>query len=114
MSKEFPTQGNAKMSDDNQLEVVSPAVNATEVDLSTDTDIHVSDVPSVLLGIYVKVVLSAHDANINDADTTVITLPSEMAAGINLNCYGTLFENSIIVESNDSATGKIIVFWREA
>ena len=100
------------MSDSNQLEVVPPSCTATEVDLATDTDVHVSDVPSVLLGVYVKVVLSANDCNINNGDTTVITLPSQMAAGLNMHCYNTEFSESIIVESNDSATGKIVVFWR--
>lgn len=112
MAKKFPIQGNAKMTDSNQFEVVPPSCTATEVDLSTDTDIHVSDAPSVLLGVYVKVVLSNHEATINNGSTHVITLPAQMAAGVNVDCHSTLFSESIIVEANDSATGKLILFWR--
>lgn len=83
----------------------------TEVDLATDADVVVTASPAMLLGVHVIVVMSAHDALLKSNSATIITLPASTAVG-RIDCHGALFTNDITVESNDAATGKILVFWR--
>lgn len=84
--------------------------SATEVDLSTDADVTVSSGACILHGIQVTTALSAHAAPIKDGSTAKFTLPASQAVG-SIPCYGTKFSTSLVVESDNSATGKIIVFW---
>lgn len=88
--------------------------NMTVVDLATDADVVVTAAPAVLLGVYVNVAMSAHAALIKDNATTKITLPASTAAGTKIDCHSGLFATNITVESNDSGTGTITVFWRAA
>ena len=87
--------------------------NMTEVDLSTDADVTVHTGNCVLLGVAVNVAMSAHAAVIKDGTTAKINLAASTAAGVNLNCYGAEFATSIVVESDNSGTGKLLIFWRE-
>lgn len=105
-----------KFDDDGRVKSASYDVpcTMTEVDVSTDADVVVSATPCVLLGIYVNVVLSAHAVNILDGATTKLILPASMAAGTKIDCHSAEFATSLIVNSNDSATGKIVFFWRAA
>lgn len=84
----------------------------TVVDLATDADVVVTASPAVLLGVYVNVVMSAHAALIKDATVTKLTLPASTAAGTKIDCHSGKFASNITVESNDSGTGTITVFWR--
>lgn len=85
--------------------------NATEVDLSDDADVIVSALPCVVLGIYVNTVHSAHVVSLNDGSTTKLTLAASLAAGTNYNFYGARFDTSLVVSVDDSATGKLVIFW---
>lgn len=85
--------------------------NATEVDLATDADVAVSSSPCALLGVFVNDVCSAHEVNLLDGTTTKIVLPVSMAAGSNMNLYGARFDTSLTVNTDDAATGKIVLLW---
>ena len=84
----------------------------TEYDAETDADVTISSAPCVLLGIYINAVLSAHAVNVMDAASNKIILPASMAAGTKIDCHSAEFATSLIINSNDSATGKIVFFWR--
>ncbi|HDO20199.1 MAG TPA: hypothetical protein ENG81_01570 [Candidatus Bathyarchaeota archaeon] len=84
----------------------------TEVDLATDADVVVTASPALLLGIYVNVVLSTHVVEVKNGADSQLTLPVDLAAGTKIDCHSAVFDTNITIESNDSATGKIVVFWR--
>ena len=88
------------------------ACNMTTVDLSEDADVVVVAHPALLLGVYVSAVTSAHAALVKDSTVTKITLPASTAAGTNINCHGGYFSKNITIESDNSATGTLIIFWR--
>lgn len=112
--------GNAKVTQATTLDRVNDSItnypigcNMTVVDLATDADVVVTAAPALLLGVYVNVVMSAHDALIKDSTTTKLTLPASTAAGTKIDCHGGTFVINITVESNDLATGTLVIFWRE-
>ena len=84
---------------------------ATEVDLATDADVVVTASKAILIAVHVLTVMSAHDAIIKNTSTTKITLPASTAAGTMIDCHGLIFDDNITVESNNTATGKLLVFW---
>lgn len=84
----------------------------TEVDLETDADVVVTASPCVLLGLYANVVFSAHAVNVIDGVATKLILPASTAAGTKIDCHSARFSTSLSINSNDSATGKLVVFWR--
>ena len=84
----------------------------TEVDLATDADVVVSATPCVLLGLYANVVFSAHDVNVIDNVTTKLIIPASTAAGTKIDCHSAKFATNLSINSNDVATGKLVVFWR--
>lgn len=88
--------------------------NYTVIDLSIDAANAVSaGVPAVLGGIWVDVVMSAHACPVLDNATTIFNLPASSAAGTALTwCRGMRFETALVVNSNDAATGTIVVMWR--
>lgn len=94
------------------LKIAQAPCTMTIVDLATDADVVVTASPAVLLGVYVNVAMSAHAALLKDAATTKLTLPASTAAGTKIDCHSGLFSSNITVESNDSGTGTITVFWR--
>lgn len=95
----------------NDLQKANLICNVTEVDLSTDADVVVTSSPAILLGIAVSVVMSAHAAIIKDGTTAKVNLAASTAAGVNLDTHCASFATSITVESNDSATGKLLIMW---
>lgn len=60
-----------------------------------------------LYGIYVNTVLSAHALPIKNGSTTLVTLPASAAAGAHYNFPGILFDTSLIVDPDDTASGNI-------
>jgi hypothetical protein len=88
--------------------------NYTVLDLATDAAAAISGgLPAVLGGIYVETVLSAHACPILDNATQLFTLPASLAAGSAVTwCRGMRFETSLVINSNDAATGTIVVMWR--
>ena len=67
---------------------------------------------SVVYGVYVNTVLSAHSLPIKDGTTTVVTLAASSAVGTYIVLPGVRFDTSLIVDPNDSATGSVTVFYR--
>lgn len=85
------------------------------IDLSTDAGTTVCGNPCVLTGIYVDVAMSAHTCPVLNDTTTVFSIPASSAAGYSLPLPdgGVTFPTNLIVNSNDAATGTIVVFFRE-
>ena len=81
------------------------------VDVSANTTT-VYDGPAILHGIYVNTALSAHALPIEDASTTVVTIPASATAGSIYHPFDIKFATSLIVNPNDSATGSITVAYR--
>jgi hypothetical protein len=98
------------------LKVISYPISCTmtEVDLATDADVVVTAAPCYLMGLYVNVVFSAHAVNIIDNVTTMLVLPASMAAGTKIDCHSASFATNLSVNSDNAATGKLLVFWRAA
>lgn len=95
----------------NDLQKAHLTCEVTEVDLATDADVVVTAERALLLGVYVLVGNSAHAVILKNTSTTIITIPASQAAGINIDCKGVMFDDNITVQSDDSATGKLLVFW---
>lgn len=94
----------------NDLTKANLVCTATEVDLATDADVTVSSGACILHGIHVTTALSAHAAPIKDGTTAKFTLPASQAVG-HIDCHHAEFSTSLVVESDNSGTGKIIMFW---
>ncbi len=93
--------------------VSSDEWNYTIVDLATDAAATIYAGPCVLGNIFVKAALSAHACPILDGVTGLFDLPASLAINSVVEwCRGLRCSTSLIVNSNDSATGTIIVMWR--
>lgn len=108
----FPIKINGVTTSSGYVPTREDGCTMTEVDLATDPDVVVTANPAVLLGIYVNVVLSAHPAYIKDSATKKLTLVASLAAGTKIETHSASFATNITVESDNAATGKIVVFWR--
>jgi len=86
--------------------------NMAVVDLATDADVVVSATPAVLVGIYVNTDFSAHAVNILDGAVTKLILPASTVAGTEKDMRRAIFATSLIVNSDDLATGSLVLFWR--
>jgi hypothetical protein len=92
--------------------------NYTVIDLSVDTANAVSGgLPAVIGNIWVNAALSAHACPIMDGATTIWSIPASAAATTTTATAfsflaGTLCATSLIVDSNNSGTGTIVVQWR--
>jgi hypothetical protein len=116
---ELDVNGNAKVTLATTLDKTNDAVtnhpvgcNMTVVDLATDADVVVSATPAVLVGIYVNTVFSAHAVNILDGAVTKLILPASTVAGTEKDMKCAIFATSLIVNSDDAATGSLVLFWR--
>ena len=80
----------------------------------TDNTTTVNTGPTLLVGIYVNIVLTAAAVEIeNVAGTSVLTLPASLAAGSNLDFHGLRFPTALIINPADAAaSGQITVLWR--
>lgn len=84
----------------------------TEVDLATDITT-ISNQPCLVKGVYINVATSAHAVPIESGTTQTHVIPASAAAG-NAYAFGPArYETSLIVDPDNSATGKIVVTWRE-
>ena len=88
--------------------------NATLVDVGDNTTTVFTGAGKVL-GYNVETVLSAHNNLICDASTTLNVTTVSLAKGTNVifPTGGIKFNTSLIVDADDSATGKIIIYWIE-
>lgn len=76
--------------------------------------------PARLYGVYVNTALSAHDLPIQDfrsatspqVTTTVVTIPASATAGSMYSFPGIEFNNALIVNPNDSATGNVTICYK--
>ncbi len=94
----------------NDLMKANMVCNVTEVDLATDADVTVSSGACILHGVHITTAFSAHAVPVKDSTTVKFTLPASQAVG-HIDCHKAEFATSLIIESNDSATGKMLVFW---
>jgi len=70
--------------------------------------------PCILYGLVVTTVLSAHALPVLDGATnTVAALAASAAVGTTTNYAGIRCDTSLVVDPNDSATGRITVIWRK-
>lgn len=87
--------------------------NYTIIDLSTDAAAVLSTASTILGNIWVEVALSAHACPVFDGVTQVFSIPASAAAGTAITALsGTKFTGGLSVNSNDAATGTIVVQWR--
>lgn len=87
----------------------------TEVDLSTDADVVVTDAACIVGNLWVTTVLSNHTATVQDDSAVVYTLPAEAAAGtIYTHLNNTAFLTNLTFVSHNSMTGKVMVQWKAA
>lgn len=87
--------------------------NYTLVDLSGDPAVVISSVPAELGHIWVDVAMSAHACPFFDGITQVFSLPASLAAGVAVTAFkGMRFETNLQLNSNDAATGNLLVMWR--
>lgn len=85
------------------------------VDLANDVST-ISPVSVAVKGYYVNEALSAHACNINDGADTAFIIPASTVAGTLVeftSVDGIIFENSLIIDPDNSATGNITVIYRE-
>ena len=80
----------------------------------TDNTTTVNTGPTLLVGIYVNIVLTAAAVEIeNISGTTVATLPASLAAGTHIPFNGLFFNDALIINPDDAAaSGQILVLWR--
>jgi hypothetical protein len=86
--------------------------NMTVINLETDGATTVNTGATILEGIYVDVAMSAHALPIIDGSATKFNIPASTAAGIKFDFPRPIFSTSLVVNSDDSATGTVVVFWR--
>ena len=89
-----------------------PEWDVAEVDLSTDITTIIS-VPALVKGVYINVATSAHAVSIKDRTTQKHVIPASAAAG-NAYAFGPArYEESLVVDPDNAATGKIVVTYRD-
>lgn len=91
-----------------------PGCNATLVDVSNNT-LTVFTGAGKVLGFNVETVLSAHNNIIADDSTALAVTTVSLAKGTTVLFPngGIKFNTSLVVDADDSATGKIILYWIE-
>ena len=84
-------------------------------DLSTDSTT-LSTTAVEVRGYYVNTALSAHACNISNGSTVIFIIPASTAAGTLVEftgIEGVLFDDNLIVDPDNSATGNITVMYRD-
>ncbi len=94
------------------IRTANAACTLTVVDLETDADVVVTSSPAVLLGLYVNTVFSAHAVLVKDSGGTKLTMAASTAAGTQVDCHSASCAGNITIESDNAATGDLVVFWR--
>jgi hypothetical protein len=89
--------------------VGAPRIFKVSINLATDAAQVICGGPCKLHGIYVDTALSAHACPILDGAVTVFSLVASLAVGSKLNFDGMLFESSLELNSNDAATGIVVI-----
>ena len=81
----------------------------------TDNTTTINSGPTLLVGVYVNIVLTAAAVDIeNVAGTPVFTLIASLAAGSSVDFHGTRFDDALIINPDDgAASGQIVVMWRK-
>jgi hypothetical protein len=91
-----------------------PACNATLVDVSNNSETIFTGAGKVL-GFQVETVLSAHNNIIADSTSPLAVTQVSLAKGtmVVFPAGGIKFNTSLAIDADDSATGKILLYWLE-
>jgi hypothetical protein len=89
----------------------SPEWQYTVVDVA-DNSTTVYSGPCIVKAMWVQTVLSAHVCPILDGAVPINSFAASAAVGTEIDFHGVKFVTSLIVDPNDSGTGKIIVVWK--
>jgi len=81
------------------------------VDLA-DNSTTVSAVPAILGYAYVNTTISAHACVIKNDTTAIFTIPAGSLAGDKYDFEETIFNVSLVVDPDDSATGNITLMYK--
>ena len=73
----------------------------------------VSSKPAIVHGVYINVATSAHTVIIKDGATEVFTIPASATAGNYYSFDEAEFATNLVVDPDDSATGKITVLFED-
>jgi hypothetical protein len=87
--------------------------HAKAIDLDDDVTTVLSTA-AIVKGIYVNTVMSGHPCLIKNGTDTLLVIPATSAAGTVIDFAGekgVLFDTSVIVDPDNSATGNITVFY---
>ncbi|MCH6559110.1 hypothetical protein IH799_02015, partial [candidate division KSB1 bacterium] len=85
------------------------------IDLSVNITT-VANTSVIVRGYHVNTTISAHVTDINDGATTIFKIPAGLTAGTVVEFAsdeGVIFEESLIVDPDDSATGDITILYKE-
>ncbi len=88
-----------------------PEWQYTVVDASTDSTTVYSG-PCMVKSMWVQTVLSAHVCPILDGAVPISSFAASAAVGTKIEFDGVKFVTSLIIDPDNSATGKIIVVWK--
>jgi len=78
------------------------------VDLSTNSTT-VTAAPTILRGVHVKTVMSAHACSILNGSTAIGTIPANSPAGDWIPFGDVLCGSGIVVDPDDAATGELLL-----
>ena len=88
-----------------------PEWQYTVVDVA-DNSTTVYSGPCMFAGAIVTTALSAHALPIQDATAVIGSFAASAAVGTEVNGYGVKLLTSLVVDPDDSATGRITVIWK--
>ena len=89
--------------------------HAKKVDLA-DNITTILSTPAIVKGVYVNTVMSAQACSISNGSNPLLILAASLAAGISVDFageQGVLFDESLIVDPDDAATGSITIFYKD-
>lgn len=80
---------------------------------TADNSTTVTTKRTIVHGVYVNTVLSAHTVILKNGTETKYTLPASLPAGTYIPIGDALFESGLVVDPNDASTGNITVEYKE-
>ncbi len=84
----------------------------TVVDLADDaTTVYTG--PCVLYGLVVTTILSAHPLEVKDGSVVIAALKDTAVVGVTTSYAGIRCDTSLVVDPDNSASGRVTVIWRK-
>ena len=83
---------------------------AERVDL-TNNITTITAVPCLVKGVYINSTLSAHACEIKNGSSSLFTIPASAAAGTSYGFGPARYEDSLVVDPDDSGTGNLTVVY---